>query len=86
MLMYYLASQTYGTYENSVIKKLKEQSKASYIMHSMFPDVKYMREVVGFVNKFPVLYPVGIVYRWGRIIVARRHYLAKVMKVMRTNK
>ena len=86
MLMYYLTSGTYGTYKNSVEKELKKQSKTRYILHKLFPNIKYMRESVGFVNKFPVLYPVGIVYRWGRKISTRRQYLTTIMKVMRTNK
>lgn len=83
MLIYYLTAGTYGTIENSIEKKLKQQSKAKYILSNMFPNLNYMKRSVGFVCKFPVLYPVGIVYRWGRILVKRRNYLSVVLKVMK---
>ena len=83
MLMFYLTAGTYGTFENSVKKALKKQSKAGYLLHNLFPDVKYMRRSVGFVDKCPLLYPVGIVYRWGRIIVKRRSYLRTIIMVMK---
>lgn len=83
MLMFYLTAGTYGTFESSVKKALKKQSKAGYLLHNLFPDVKYMRRSVGFVDKCPLLYPVGIVYRWGRIIVKRRSYLRTIIRVMK---
>ncbi|MBO4877697.1 MAG: nucleotidyltransferase family protein [Ruminococcus sp.] len=86
LLTGFLTAGTYGTFENSVKKKLEGQSKAGYILRSMFPDVEYMKVSVDFVNRHPVLYPVGIVYRWGRIIKKRRNYIASIMKVMKENK
>ena len=83
MLMYYLTAGTYGTIENSIEKKLKQQSKAKYILSNLFPNPNYMKRSVKFVNACPLLYPVGIVYRWGRILVKRRSYLSVVLKVMK---
>ena len=83
MLMYYLTAGTYGTLENSIKKNLKEQSKASYILHSMFPTLEYMKRSVKFVGKFPILYPFGIVYRWGRILLIRRNYLSAIWRTMK---
>ena len=83
MLLFYLTSGTYGTLESSVNKKLKEQSKARYILDNMFPSIEYMKQSVGFVKKCPVLYPVGIVYRWGRILVKCRSKLAWIIHTMR---
>ena len=82
MLMYYLSSGTYGTLETGIRKKLKEQSKASFILQNLFPDVQYMRQSVRFVNKCTLLYPIGIVYRWGRILVKQRKHLSTVIKIM----
>lgn len=83
MLMHYLKMGTYGTYENGIENKLKNQSKAGYVLHNVFPSVKYIRRSVGFVDKWPVLYPVGIVYRWGRIMVKRRSYLFTTINVLK---
>ena len=83
MLMYYLTAGTYGTIENSIEKKLKQQSKAKYILSNLFPNPDYMKRSVKFVNACPLLYPVGIVYRWGRILVKRRSYLSVILKVMK---
>ncbi len=83
MLMSYLTAGTYGTIENSIEKKLKQQSKKRYILSNMFPNLDYMKCSVGFVRKIPILYPVGIVYRWGRVFVKRRDYLSVILKVMK---
>ena len=83
LLRFYLSAGTYGTFENGIKKKLKDQTKAGYILHQMFPNVDYMKRSVKFVNKCPVLYPVGIVYRWGRVLVLRRDYLKKIVKAVK---
>ena len=83
MLLSYLEAGTYGTLKNRMYKKLQKQSKASYILRNLFPDLGYMMRSVEFVGKYPVLYPAGIVYRWGRILVKRRKHLAAQMKAMR---
>ena len=83
MLMYYLTAGTYGTIESSVTKKLKEQSKIKFILSNMFPNLEYMKRSVDFVGKFPILYPVGIVYRWGRVLAIRRTYLSVIWKVLK---
>lgn len=85
MLICYLTAGTYGTIENGIAKRLKEQSKAKYILSNMFPNLDYMKRSVDFVRKFPILYPVGIVYRWGRVLVKRRDYLFVILKVMKKN-
>ena len=41
-----------------------------------------MKQSVGFVKKHPTLYPAGIVYRWGRILVKRRSLLSKIIHAM----
>lgn len=83
MLMYYLTAGTYGTFENSIKKKLKEQSKTGYILRQMFPNFNYMKRSVAFVKKYPLLYPAGIVYRWGRILAIRRNYLKRTVRAVR---
>jgi hypothetical protein len=83
MLMYYLTSGTYGTFDNRMKKKLKDQTKAGYILSQMFPPMSHMKRSVKFVGKCPVLYPVGIVYRWGRILLIRRDTLKKTIKAVK---
>ncbi len=83
MLMCYLTAGTYGTFENGIRKKLHKQSKAGYLLRNLFPSLEYMRVSVTFVDRCPLLYPIGIVYRWGRILVKRRSYLKTIIKVMK---
>ena len=83
MLKYYLTAGTYGTYENAIKNKLKDQSKAKYIISSVFPNYDYMKRSVPFVGKCPVLYPVGIIYRWGRIVVKQRGLLKQTIKAVK---
>ena len=82
MLMYYLTAGTYGNFDNTMKKALQDQTKSGYILRNMFPNVDYMKRSVKFVNKCPVLYPIGIVYRWGRILVIRRNYLKNIIKAV----
>lgn len=83
LLLYYLSAGTYGNWENVVKKYLKNRSKASYILWQIFPDMDYMKRSVGFVKKHPLLYPAGIVYRWGRILAIRREYLKTAVRTVR---
>ena len=82
MLMLYLTAGTYGTFEHSINYKLKDRTKVGYALSQIFPSVVYMKRSVIFVRKYPVLYPVGIVYRWGRILVKRRDVLKKTVKAV----
>lgn len=81
-LEYYMKSGVYGIVENDIRKKLDEQSKFSFVVHSLFPPLLYMRESVSFVDKYPWLYPVGVMWRWGRILTRYRKYLARVIKAV----
>ena len=84
MLMYYLTAGTYGTLENKVHKKLKTQSKISYFLGQAFPPMGYMKRSVEFVEKYPVLYPVGVVYRWFRGVRRSRGYVSRTLKAMKS--
>ncbi|MBQ6632945.1 MAG: nucleotidyltransferase family protein [Ruminococcus sp.] len=83
MLRSYLGSGVFGTVENSIRKSLSEKSRARYVMGNLFPSLEYTKRSVGFVKKCPVLYPFGIIYRWGRVLFCRRNYLSAIIKVMK---
>ena len=83
MLMYYLTAGTYGTFENAIKKKLKDQTKLSFWMHSIFIPRKQMEQSVPFTAKSPVLYPVGVVCRCGRVLIKRRDKLIRTIKAVR---
>ncbi|MBQ4465106.1 MAG: nucleotidyltransferase family protein [Oscillospiraceae bacterium] len=85
LLMEYLIAGTYGTVQNRIKKGLASQSKAGYILHMLFPSMEYLKNNVGFVRKLPVLYPVGVVYRFGRALVSRSSYMTAVFKSLRNN-
>ena len=81
MLMYYLTAGTYGTFENKIRKKLQEQSKLSFWVHSVFIPRKQMDQSVKFTAASPLLYPVGVVWRCGRVLIKRRDKLKKAIKL-----
>ena len=83
MLMFYLTAGTHGRFENKIKRNLKNRTKAGYILSQMFPPMSYMKYSVKFVGKCPALYPVGIVYRWGRILVMRRDRLKNTVKAVK---
>lgn len=77
MLMFYLTAGTYGTFENGIKKKLKDQTKLSFWVHSVFIPRKQMAQPVKFTAVSPLLYPVGIVWQCGRVLLFRRDRLIK---------
>ncbi len=82
MLMYYLTAGTYGTFENAIQKKLKDQSKLSFWVHSVFIPRKQMNTSVPFTAKSPLLYPVGVAWRCGRVLIKRRDRLKQTIKAV----
>ena len=85
MLMSYLTVGTYGTFVNGIKNELKEHSKFEYIYHKLFPGMQHIRSSVKFVDKCPILYPIGIVYRWIRIALKMRDKLSIIIKIMFQN-
>ena len=85
MLEFHILSGTYGNFENSIRKKLKEQSKLAFIIHSIFISRKQMEQSVGFTSKCILLYPVGVVWRCLRIALFRRKKLKKTILEVKKN-
>lgn len=81
-LEYMLGSGTYGTLENMVRRKVKNKGRLRYLLGQAIPNLEYMKISVSFVDRFPFLYPLGILWRWGRIFVFRRPYLRRVLRVV----
>ncbi|MBP1534305.1 MAG: nucleotidyltransferase family protein [Ruminococcus sp.] len=82
MLMYYLTTGTYGTFDNAIKKKLKDQSKLSFWVHSIFIPRKQMAASMPFTAKSPLLYPVGVAWRCGRVLIKRRDRLKQTIKAV----
>ena len=82
MLMYYLTAGTYGTFDNAIKKKLKDQTKLSFWVHSVFIPRKQMAQSVKFTAVSPLLYPVGVVWRCGRVLICRRDRLKQTIKAV----
>lgn len=80
LLMDYLAVGTFGSFENRMKKELKEQSRAGYILRKAFPSLRQMKLFVPFVGKYPILYPAGIIYRWGCALTTKRSYLRRIIR------
>ena len=83
LLMFYLTAGTYGTFENSIKKKLKDQTKLSFWVHSIFIPRKQMAQSVKFTAVSPLLYPVGVVWRCGRVLICRRDRLKQTIKAVK---
>lgn len=83
MLMSYLTAGTYGSFENSIKKKLKEQSKLSFWLHSVFIPRKIMNISVPFTAKSPLLYPVGVVWRSVRVLFFKRDRIKQTVKAVK---
>ena len=82
MLIFYLTAGTYGTFDNAIKKKLKDQSKLSFWVHSIFIPRKQMAVSVPFTAKSPLLYPVGVAWRCGRVLIKRRDRLKQTIKAV----
>lgn len=83
LLMYYLTSGTYGTFENRIKKKLKDQTKLSFWLHSVFIPYKQMNASVPFTARSPLLYPVGVIWRCGRVLINQRDRLILTIKAVK---
>lgn len=80
MLMDYLTSGTYGTLENSIKKKLENQSKLSFWIHSIFIPRKQMNLSVPFTAKSPLLYPIGVIWRSCRVLLFKKNKIKRTIK------
>ena len=83
MLMYYLTAGTYGTFDNAIKKKLKDQSKLSFWVHSIFIPRKQMAASVPFTAKSPLLYPVGIFWRTFRVMLFKQDKIKQTIKAVK---
>lgn len=83
LLMLYLTAGTYGTFENAIQKKLKDQSKLAFWVHSVFIPRKQMNVSVPFTAKSPLLYPVGVAWRCCRVLFVRRDRLKQTIKAVK---
>ena len=81
--MCYLTAGTYGTFENGIKRKLKDQSKAAFWLHSIFIPRKQMNVSVPFTAKIPLLYPVGVVWRSIRVLIFKRDRIKQTVKVVK---
>lgn len=83
MLMSYLTAGTYGTFDNAIKKKLKDQSKLSFWVHSIFIPRKQMAASVPFTAKSPLLYPVGIFWRTFRVMLFKQDKIKQTIKAVK---
>ena len=83
MLIFYLTAGTYGTFDNAIKKKLKDQSKLSFWVHSIFIPRKQMAASVPFTAKSPLLYPVGIFWRTFRVMLFKQDKIKQTIKAVK---
>lgn len=94
MLMYYLSSGVYGTFENIVDNKMKKYkksdgkiSKGRYVFRRIFPDMDTYRLYFPFFYKHKWLLPVGWFYRIIRMLFVgkRRKKMMKEVRIVKKN-
>ena len=83
MLLYYFSAGAYGTFANVIRNRAKGQSRLSFWLHSIFIPRKVMAKSVPFTRKSPLLYPAGVIWRCGRVLLMRRDRLKTTVKVLR---
>ena len=83
MLTEYLRAGASGNLELFVKKKLEKQSKPRFVLECFFPNMDYMKRSVPFVEKCPLLYPVGAVWRWVRILFTRKGIVSTMLKALK---
>ena len=83
MLIFYLTAGTYGTFDNAIKKKLKDRSKLSFWVHSIFIPRKQMATYVPFTAKSPLLYPVGIFWRTFHVMLFKQDKIKQTIKAVK---
>ena len=83
ILVFNLTAGTYGTFDNAIKKKLKDQSKLSFWVHSIFIPRKQMAASVPFTAKSPLLYPVGIFWRTFRVMLFKQDKIKQTIKAVK---
>ena len=82
LLNSYLEAGTYGTFENKVKQQLKDKSRFAFWRDSIFISRKEMEHSVPFTAKSPLLYPVGVAWRCGRVLFCKRDRLKQTVQAL----
>ena len=83
LLTEYLGAGASGNMGVFVRKKLEKQSMFRFVLECFFPNMDYMKRSVRFVKKCPLLYPVGAVWRWVRILITRKGIVSTILKALK---
>lgn len=83
VLAEYLRSGKNGTVEQYIQKKYEKLSKSRFVLECFFPNMDYMKKSVHFVDKHPWLYPAGIIFRWGRVLITRKGIVSTILKTLK---
>ncbi|MCR5459910.1 MAG: nucleotidyltransferase family protein [Acetatifactor sp.] len=82
ILTEYLGAGANGNMDLLIQKKLEKMSKPRFVLECFFPKMEYMKRSVPFVDKWPWLYPAGVVFRWGRILIKRKGIVSRVLRAL----
>jgi hypothetical protein len=63
--------------------KLKHQHKMTFILSVIFPDLESVKGMYPFVRKYPILLPVGWMFRWANLIF--KHPKSTMRKISKLN-
>lgn len=80
--LYILSSGTYGTEKNSIKNKIKNQSKAKYLLSRMFPPKGLMLEVYPTLHKHPYALPFFYIYKLFRGMYKKRKMIKKELSIL----
>lgn len=80
---YIIANGTYGLQKHAAALSVEEAGRGRFLLHVLFPSLKSMQTMFPWLKKYPVLLPVGWIWRGIRSILFRRRNIRSQMEVYR---
>ncbi len=80
---YIIANGTYGLQKHAAALSVEEAGRGRFLLHVLFPSLKSMQTMFPWLKKYPVLLPVGWIWRGIRSILFRRRNIRSQIEVYR---
>ena len=78
---YIISNGTYGSSKNAAALSVAEAGRSRFLLHVLFPGLKSMQTMFPWLKKYPVLLPVGWLWRGVRSLLFRRQNIRSQMNV-----
>lgn len=80
---YIIANGTYGLQKHAAALSVEEAGRGRFLLHVLFPSLKSMQTMFPWLKKYPVLLPIGWIWRGIRSILFRRRNIRSQMEAYR---